>query len=112
MPYQTMTLTDLLSEPTVRIGAAMLVLLVVAAFGFFLVSRLRDYTTQDQEEPLEMLSNLEEMRLKGDITEEEYRNIQTATQTQVGEDSSIQPSDDEIAADWDSPPKTGESDAE
>ena len=107
-----MTLTDLLSDPSVRIGAAMLVLLVVAAFGFFLVSRLRDYTTQDQEEPLEMLSNFEEMRLKGDITEEEYRTIQSAAQTHIDEGSPADTLDGDVSSDSDSPPKTGESEAE
>lgn len=100
-------MTDLLSDPTVRAGVAVLVLLVVATAAFFLVARLRDYTTQDWEEPQELLSNFEEMRLRGEITEEEFRTIQSASQSQVTGGL-----DTETASDADSPPKTGESAAE
>ena len=103
MTYETM-MTDLLSDPTVRAGLAVLVLLVVASAALFLVARLRDYTNQDREEPQEMLSNFEEMRLRGEITEEEFRTIQSATQTHVVGGLDTKPADDA-----DSPPKNGES---
>ncbi len=93
---------DFLSDPIVRAGAGLLVIGLMAATGFFLVARLRDYTTQDREEPPGMLANFEEMHREGDITEEEFRTIQSATQDQVRDPVSNS----------DSPPKHGESDVE
>jgi len=69
---------DLLSDPTVKAGLALLVLIVLAAAAFFLVARLRDYTAKDWDSSDGGLSNFEEMRLKGDISEEEFRTIQAA----------------------------------
>ena len=70
---------ELLSDPAVKAGLALLVLIIVSAAAFFLVSRLRDYTSGDRESSDECLLNLEEMRLKGDISEEEFRTIQAAS---------------------------------
>lgn len=85
---------DLLSDPTVKAGLALLIVIVLAAAAFFLVARLRDYTAQDWDTSDDRLSNFEEMRLKGDISEEEFRTIQAATRasdpkeaTQPGTDS-------------------------
>ncbi|WP_146517702.1 hypothetical protein [Stieleria varia] len=66
------------------------------------MARLRDYTTQDREEPSEMLANFEEMHRQGDITREEFRTIQSATQHHVRD----------RVSDVDSPPKHGESTVE
>lgn len=76
---------EMLSDPTVKAGIALLILIVLAAAAFFLVSRLRDYTTEDWDPSGETLSNLEEMRLKGDISEEEFRTIQAATRARVSD---------------------------
>ena len=70
---------ELLSDPAVKAGLALLVLIIVSAVAFFLVSRLRDYTSGDRDPASEGLLNLEEMRLKGDISEEEFRTIQAAS---------------------------------
>ena len=93
--------TDILSDPTVKAGVGLLVLIILAAFAFFLVARLRDYTAQDWEPSDEGLSNLEEMRLKGDISEEEFRTIQSVAQQQsFGVEEPV--SSDEASTDSDS----------
>ena len=79
---------DLLSDPTVKAGLALLILIVLSATAFFLVARLRDYTAQDWDSSSGALSNFEEMRLKGDISEEEFRTIQSATTASDGEEGS------------------------
>ena len=70
---------DLMSDPSVKAGLAILVLIVLCSVAFFLVARLRDYTAQDWDSSSSGLSNFEEMRLKGDINEEEFRTIEAAT---------------------------------
>ncbi len=70
---------ELLSDPAVKAGLALLILIIVSASAFFLVSRLRDYTNGDWDSSSDGLLNLEEMRLKGDISEEEFRTIQAAS---------------------------------
>ncbi len=78
---------ELLSEPEVKAGLALLVVIIVSAAAFFLVSRLRDYTNGDWESGSGDLLNLEEMRLKGDISEEEFRTLQAASRTSDGGDA-------------------------
>lgn len=70
---------ELLSDPAVKAGLALLILIILSATTFFLVARLRDYTNGDRESTYDGLLNFEEMRLKGDISEEEFRTIQAAS---------------------------------
>lgn len=70
---------EMLSDPAVKAGLALLILIIVSAVAFFLVSRLRDYTSGDWDSASDGLLNFEEMRLKGDISEEEFRTIQAAS---------------------------------
>ena len=86
---------ELLSDPTVKAGLALLVLIVVSAAAFFLVARLRDYTAQDWDSSTSGLSNFEEMRLKGDISEEEFRTIEAATHARGNGDEAEQRDPDE-----------------
>jgi len=72
---------DVFTSPTVQAGTAIAILIVLITAAFWLLARLRDYTTHDQQSASDVLANLEEMRLKGDISEEEFRTIQSATQT-------------------------------
>ena len=74
-----MMMMDLLSDPTVKAGLAVVVLIIVSAIAFFLLARLRDYTNGDRDSTSDGLLNFEEMRLKGDISEEEFRTIQAAS---------------------------------
>ncbi|MEL6104501.1 MAG: hypothetical protein AAFU85_00630 [Planctomycetota bacterium] len=72
-----------MSDPTLKAGLAILVVIVLSAAAFFLVARLRDYTAKDWDSSSSGLSNFEEMRLKGDISEEEFRTIEAATHARV-----------------------------
>ena len=73
---------DFFTSPAVQAGAAVLVLCVLTAVGFYVVSIFRDYAAEDQETAAEHLLKLEEMHLKGDISEEEFRTIQATTHRQ------------------------------
>ena len=70
---------DVLSDPAVKAGLGLLIVIIVSAAAFFLVARLRDYTNGDWDSTSGGLLNFEEMRLKGDISEEEFRTIQAAS---------------------------------
>ena len=62
---------DFFTSPAVQAGA-----------GFYVMSIFRDYAAEDQETAAEHLLKLEEMHLKGDISEEEFRTIQATTHRQ------------------------------
>lgn len=81
-------MTDLIATPTVQLGLAMTVLVVVIAVTFWVLGRLHDYTTQDQPQPFGGLANLEEMLRKGDISEEEFRTIKASTRARLTSPSS------------------------
>lgn len=83
---------DFFTTPAVQAGFAVLVLCVLIAAGFYVMSIFRDYAADDQETAAEHLLKLEEMHLKGDISEEEFRTIQATTHRQpvgpnAGDDS-------------------------
>ena len=69
----------MLSDPAVKTGLALLIVIILSSAAFFLVARLRDYTNRDWDSTSDGLLNFEEMRLKGDISEEEFRTIQAAS---------------------------------
>ena len=75
-------MTDFFAAPTVQVGIGLLVLCILIAAAFYLVSSFRDYTAQDQESTAEALFKLKEMHRKGDISDEEFRTIQTRTHQQ------------------------------
>ena len=64
--------------PTVQAGLGVVVLCILIAAGFWLVSSFRDRTAEDRFESDEMLSNLEEMHREGDISEKEFRTIKAS----------------------------------
>jgi len=71
--------TDLFTDSTVQSVASIVVLAVMIAAGVYLVARYRDYAAQDQETAIDALANLREMHLKGDISDQEFRTIETIT---------------------------------
>ena len=73
---------DFFTSPALQAGPAVVVLCVLTAAGVYVVSIFRDCTAEDQETAAEHLLNLEEMHLKGDISEEEFRTIQATTHRQ------------------------------
>lgn len=78
----TTIMPDIFQDPAVRAGLAMMILLVVIGIAFWLLARLRDYTTQDHQSTSEGHVNLEEMLRKGDISEAEFRTIKSATRSE------------------------------
>ena len=69
---------DVLSMPTVQAVLGILVLCVLIASGFWLVSIFRDRAINDGQDPREVLANFEEMRREGDISEKEFRTIKAS----------------------------------
>ena len=74
-------MADLFDDPIVSIGFGVLILCGLCALAYYAVSRFRDYTDDDYDNTDELLANLKEMHLKGDITDEEYRTINEVSQT-------------------------------
>ena len=76
-------MTDFFADPTVRAVIAILVLCILIAIAFKFMASFRDYTAQDQENAEDVLANLREMHLKGDISDEEFRTIQATTHSHL-----------------------------
>jgi hypothetical protein len=69
--------TDVWEMPWARAVAGVVVLCILIAFGFYVVSRYRDYAAKDRRAPYFDDSNLQEMLRRGDISEAEFRTIHT-----------------------------------
>jgi uncharacterized membrane protein len=72
-------MSDSFTNPAMQAGAVMLVLCVLIAAAFYLLSSFRDYAADDQEEAFDAVAKLQEMHRKGDISDEEFRTIQATT---------------------------------
>ncbi len=68
---------DLLSRSYVQAGLSVLGLMIVSLVAYFLLSRLRDLSSDDHSLTTDLMKNFEEMRREGDIDEKEFRNIQS-----------------------------------
>ena len=68
---------DLLSRPHVQAGLSVLGLMIVSLFAYFILSRLRDLSSDDHSLTTDLMKNFEEMRREGDIDEKEFRNIKS-----------------------------------
>jgi uncharacterized membrane protein len=91
---------DFFTAPAVQAGFALLILCVLIVAAFYLVSIFRDYADEDRENTSEALAILQEIHLKGDINDEEFRTIKTTTHRHpVGPNTS----DDSTATDDSSP---------
>lgn len=82
--------TDFLTTSVYQAGLAMLVLCVLLVIGVYLVSIFRDYAAEDREDPPKGIANLEEMHAKGDISDEEFRTIQSRSHQLSTATSSIE----------------------
>jgi uncharacterized membrane protein len=69
---------DWLALPAVQAVIALVILSILITAGFWLVSIFRDRATEDSSEPLDPLTNFEEMRRRGDISEAEFRTIKAS----------------------------------
>ena len=75
-------------DPNVQLAVGLVILCILITAGFSLVSRFRDYAAQDQDDTVDALANLEEMHAKGDISDEEFRTIQSRNHQLSAETSS------------------------
>jgi uncharacterized membrane protein len=73
---------DFFADPAVRAVLGLLIMCVLIAAAFYLVSILRDYADEDRENSTEALAILQEMHLKGDISDKEFRTIEATTHRQ------------------------------
>jgi uncharacterized membrane protein len=64
----------------VQLGFWGTILALLVALGFSLVRKLRDSSGSDQRQPWQLLSNFQEMREQGDISDSEYRTIHSLLQ--------------------------------
>ncbi|MEY4567568.1 MAG: hypothetical protein RLY14_2538 [Planctomycetota bacterium] len=67
---------NMLSQPVVQAGLSFLLLMLVTAIGFRIVSSLRDWSKKKDTSLPETLGKFEEMRREGDISEAEFRTIE------------------------------------
>ncbi len=81
---------DFLTTSVYQAGFALLILCVLLVIGIYLVSIFRDYAAEDREDPPKGIANLEEMRAKGDISDEEFRTIQSRSHQLSAEASSTE----------------------
>jgi uncharacterized membrane protein len=72
-------MSDFFTTPTVQVGTSVLVLCVLISIAVYLLSSYRDYAAEDKEHAVGALAKLQEMRVKGDISDEEFRTIQATT---------------------------------
>ena len=72
-------MADFFDDPIFAAALGLLILCVLGTVAFRWVSRFRDYAAHDQEDTNELLANLKEMHLRGDITDEEFRTIKAAS---------------------------------
>jgi len=68
---------DLLARSYVQAGLSVLGLMIVSLVAYFVLSRLRDLSSDDHSLTTDLMKNFEEMRREGDIDEKEFRNIQS-----------------------------------
>jgi len=69
--------TDMLTMPWARAVAGIVILCILIAFGFYVVSSFRDYAGNTRRGPYFADSNLKEMLRRGDISQAEFRTIQS-----------------------------------
>ena len=70
---------EILNSTVAQAALGLLILAVLVAVANYVLASYRDYTVEDQFDPADVLANLEEMHLKGDISEEEFRTIKART---------------------------------
>lgn len=89
------TATDATTDPLVRLVIGLVILSVMIAAAFWVMAKFFGDPDQTAETPEPMLSNLEEMLARGDISEEEFRRISdSARQRDLRDEPGTEPTDD------------------
>ncbi|MCH8923035.1 MAG: SHOCT domain-containing protein [Planctomycetes bacterium] len=68
-------MAEFLDSNVARLVILLTVVGMLSAVGWYIVSKFRGGAGQEQPTASEMLTNLQEMRQQGDVTEEEFRTI-------------------------------------
>jgi uncharacterized membrane protein len=68
---------SILTQPSVQAAMSVLALLVVCFLSAKGLARIRDLSRYTRREQRDATTNFEEMHLAGDISDQEYRNIQS-----------------------------------
>ena len=70
-------MADIFTTPAVQAVAGVLVVGVLIAGGFYLVAIFRGSTVDDRDERHDVMANFREMQREGDISDAEFRTIQS-----------------------------------
>lgn len=70
---------EMTNETVVQAVIGIVVLSVLIAAAYYVVASFRDYGDDDRHLPGDALANLQEMHLRGDISDEEFRTIKART---------------------------------
>ena len=68
-------MVEFLDSSVARFVILMTVVAMLSAVGWYIVSKFRGGAGQERLTASKMLTNLQEMRQRGDVTEEEFRTI-------------------------------------
>lgn len=68
---------EFFATPTVQVVIGLLVLCILIAIGFSIVSSCRDSAVRDRSEEFDKQAFLKEIHREGDISDAEYRTIQS-----------------------------------
>ena len=82
--------TDFLTTSFYQAGFSLLILCVLLVVSVYVVAIFRDYAAEDREDTQKGIANLEEMHAKGDISDEEFRTIQSTTHQHSAEAASVE----------------------
>ena len=66
-----------LAEPAVELVIVLTVLAILIAIGVYVVGKLRGSVAEDQEGPAADLSKFREMHERGDVSDQEFREIKS-----------------------------------
>ncbi len=95
-------MADFLAHPLVRAGLLFLAIAVLSGLGGFIVSRFRGRSEEDQPAASELLTKFRELHERGELSDEEFRNIKTLLADELRKelsDSGERGSDDRHGAD-------------
>ena len=68
---------DFLSSTPAQLVLGIVVLMTLCFISYWVMVRLRDFSKDDASISQEVARNFEEMRLGGDLSDAEFRNIQS-----------------------------------
>ena len=79
---------DILATPAARAVLAITVLAILTTIAYYVVRNYRDRIDQDIPGPDDHLDNFQEIHTKGDISDAEFRTIETVLEDQLQEQHS------------------------